>query len=98
VDARARIYRQAQRGAHIDLTAPGVNMLSATSIRGARLKSGTSFAVPFVTAAVALLLSQDETLSPEQVREFLRQSARDLGSPGVDEVFGAGLLNAASLC
>lgn len=98
VDARTRIYRKAQRGPHIDLTAPGVNMLSATSIRGARLKSGTSFAVPFVTAAVAIMLSQDSTLSPDQVRERLRNTAQDLGAPGADEVFGYGLLNAATLC
>ncbi|MBO9447378.1 S8 family serine peptidase [Ruegeria sp. R14_0] len=98
VDARTRIYRKAQRGPHIDLTAPGVNMLSATSIRGARLKSGTSFAVPFVTAAVAIMLSQDGALSPDQVRERLRSTAQDLGAPGADEVFGHGLLNAATLC
>jgi subtilisin family serine protease len=98
VDARTRIYRKAQRGPHIDITAPGVNMLSATSIRGARLKSGTSFAVPFVTAAVAIMLSQDDTLSPDQVRERLRNTAQDLGAPGADDVFGHGLLNAATLC
>ena len=95
---RARVYRQAQRGPHIDLTAPGVNMLSATSIRGARLKSGTSFAVPFVTAAVAMMLSQDEALTPDEIRTQLLQSARDLGASGVDDVFGHGLLNAGWLC
>ncbi|MEX0348113.1 MAG: S8 family serine peptidase [Paracoccaceae bacterium] len=98
VDARARVYRKAQRGPHIDLTAPGVNMLSATSIRGARLKSGTSFAVPFVTAAVAIMLSNDPTLTPEQVRARLIGAAQDLGAPGFDEIFGHGLLNTRSLC
>ena len=98
VDARARVYRQAQRGPHIDLAAPGVNMLAATSIRGARLKTGTSFAVPFVTATVALLLSRDDTLSVQQVAEHLRNGARDLGAEGKDEIFGYGLVSPGGLC
>ena len=41
VDTGGRIYRRAQRGAHLDMAAPGVNLLAATSVRGARLKTGT---------------------------------------------------------
>lgn len=98
VDARGRVYRGAQRGAHIDLAAPGVGLLAATSIRGARGKTGTSYAVPFVTAAAAVLLSQDPTLTPAQVAEQLKSRARDIGAEGPDDVFGAGLLDVANLC
>lgn len=98
VDARGRIYRDAQRGAHIDLAAPGVGLLAATSIRGARGKSGTSYAVPFVTAAAALILSREPELGAAAVAERLTGDARDLGAEGADEVFGAGLLDVTGLC
>lgn len=98
VDANARIYRQAQRGAYVDLAAPGVNMLVATSVRGARLKSGTSFATPFVTAAVAVMLSQNEGMGVDQVIAQLQNSATDLGAEGADEIFGHGLISGDGLC
>lgn len=98
VDVTARAYRHAQRGAYIDLAAPGVNILAATSISGARLKTGTSFATSIVTAAAALLLSQDPSRGPEDVRALLEETARDLGASGADEIFGHGLLQASSLC
>lgn len=98
VDSRGRSYRNAQRGDHIDLAAPGVGLLAATSIRGARGKSGTSYAVPFVTAAAAVLLSRNPELDPAAVANRLRQSARDIGALGKDEIFGFGLLDTGNLC
>jgi serine protease len=59
---------------------------------------GTSMAAPHVTAAVALLLAA-RTLgahpSPAAVAQRLRATARDLGPPGFDAFYGAGLLDAA---
>ena len=56
VDRRGQIYRRANRGEHIDIAAPGVEVWTAASVRGARTRTGTSYAAPFVTAAIALLL------------------------------------------
>jgi minor extracellular protease Epr len=97
-DTRTRIYRLAQRGPHLDLAAPGVNLLTATSIQGARAKSGTSFAVPFATAAAAMLVSQQPGISAAAVAGHLRASARDLGADGPDEVFGFGMLSLDGRC
>ncbi|MBD3766199.1 MAG: S8 family serine peptidase [Rhodobacterales bacterium] len=99
VDARGRIYARAQRGDHLALAAPGVNLLAATSVRGARPQTGTSFAVPFVTAAAALALAapgSDGTAAG--ARAALLAEVRDLGAPGPDPVFGQGLLQARALC
>ncbi len=98
VDRRGEVYRRAGRGAHIDLAAPGVEVWTAASIRGGRTRTGTSYAAPFVTAAVALMLQKDPGLTPAEVRARLQASARDLGRAGHDEVFGYGLILPRNPC
>ncbi len=98
VDAKGRVYRRANRGSYIDIAAPGVNVWSAASVKGARWKTGTSFAVPFASAALALVRSHNPDLTVEQSYTFLKTRAKDLGDAGPDNVFGAGLLTADGLC
>lgn len=98
VDRSGNVYRRAGRGDHVDLAAPGVDVWTAASVSGARWKTGTSFAVPFVTAAVALLREARPDLSAVQVSAELRARARDLGLPGHDETYGAGLVSVETIC
>lgn len=98
VDRNKRVYRRANRGGYIDLAAPGVNVWTAASIRGAKWKTGTSFAVPFATAAVALVRARHPEKSPEEVFQKLKSTASDLGETGHDPVYGSGLLQANNLC
>src|SRR5439155_11297163 len=62
-----------------------------------RAESGTSAATAFVSGAVALLLSAQPTLSPADVLDRIEASAQDLGPPGVDPYYGAGLLDLDAL-
>lgn len=55
---------------------------------------GTSMATAHVSGVVALLLSVYPHLTPAQVRSVLACSARDLGPPGQDPEYGAGLVQA----
>ncbi|MCY4377562.1 MAG: S8 family serine peptidase [Spirochaetaceae bacterium] len=55
--------------------------------------SGTSFAAPRVTGAAAVLSQMCPSLTPEQIGYVLLRSARDLGEPGIDAVYGYGLLD-----
>jgi hypothetical protein len=55
--------------------------------------SGTSFAAPHVSGAVAVLMSAFPNLTPEQVVTLLLTTATDLGAAGVDDVYGRGLVN-----
>ena len=56
-------------------------------------------AAPHVTGVVALLLAS-KVLGPnpttEQVARRLTATARDLGAPGPDRYYGAGLVDAAA--
>lgn len=98
VDRRGAVYRRAGRGSHIDLAAPGVDVWTAASISGARTKTGTSYAAPFVSAAAALLLQGQPDLTNDQLRARLLADARDLGDKGRDNIFGQGLLSPQSPC
>lgn len=55
--------------------------------------SGTSFAAPLVSGAAAVVWSAFPYFSNDLVRQALLGGARDLGDPGVDSVFGWGLLD-----
>lgn len=98
VDAALRPWRQANRGPYVTLAAPGVRLWTAASVSGGRLRSGTSYAAPFVTAALAVeRMRHPETPAPEALRRLIA-CARDLGEAGFDEVFGHGLVSAPQQC
>jgi subtilisin-like proprotein convertase family protein/photosystem II stability/assembly factor-like uncharacterized protein len=55
---------------------------------------GTSAAAPHVAAVAALVRSVNPTLTASQVRDIIRNTALDLGVPGVDSVYGYGRVDA----
>ena len=100
-----------------DLTAFGTGILSATAATGPSFpgqperpladndydsKDGTSMATPVVSGIVAVLLQADDTLSPEDIRNILRNSSEARGSasePAVsdrwNDKWGFGLVDAS---
>ena len=96
------VYRRAGRGPHVDFSAPGVDVWAADANgrigREGRKQSGTSYAAPYVTSLVAVMLSQSPGRTADAVKQALAASARDLGAPGVDPIFGNGLVQANDLC
>lgn len=98
VDRASRVYRRAGQGAHVDIAAPGVDIATAASVRGIRAQSGTSFAAPFVTAALAAAKSRLPDATPAELQAALAEASIDLGEPGRDPVFGAGLVQLGSPC
>jgi cell wall-associated protease len=83
-------------GPGLDLAAPGVDVVSLFRDGESCMGSGTSMAAPHVAGVAALMRSRNPTLNREQVRSLLRDKARDLGAPGYDTKFGAGLVDAAA--
>jgi hypothetical protein len=57
------------------------------------LVNGTSASSPLVAGAVAAVMSQNPSLTPQQAAEVLIQTASDNGSPGADPAYGNGMLN-----
>ena len=57
--------------------------------------SGTSMACPHVAGVAALIFSAAHyNITPTEVSNILFDSAQDLGSPGRDDIFGHGLVDA----
>lgn len=56
---------------------------------------GTSMAAPHVAAVVALMMANGQT-GIENIRTILQETAVDLGSPGRDDLYGYGLIDAYS--
>jgi hypothetical protein len=89
-------------GSYVSMMAPGGGADSATDFLpllqtggGYTTGAGTSFAAPQVAAAAALVLSVHPGLTTSQVAELLESTATDLGPPGRDIEYGAGLLDAS---
>ncbi len=97
VDTRLRPSRHSIRGQHIAFAAPGVGIVVAAPNGKLRTAEGTSFAAPFVTAAFAVAGGKAEMAEPIDTIVRLATTAKDLGAPGRDSIFGWGLIQFAGL-
>jgi subtilisin family serine protease len=93
-DADDRLFQGANRGSHIAVAAPGVDLLLPAPEAGYQVTTGTSFAAAEVSGIAALLLERKPDLGYDGVRGALTATARDLGPKGIDPQFGAGLVDA----
>jgi serine protease AprX len=101
IDQNGNIFEKSSRGPIAngeikpDVVTLGVDVVSALagSIDGYSSLTGTSMAVPQVSAAAALVLQGNAGLQPSDVKRTLLKTADDLGQAGPDNVFGYGALN-----
>jgi uncharacterized protein with beta-barrel porin domain len=81
------------------LVAPGTALFTGTNDTAGNptywYGSGTSYATPLVSGAAALVWQAFPYFNNDLVRQTLLGTAKDLGAPGVDAVFGYGLLDVA---
>ncbi|WP_170151440.1 S8 family serine peptidase [Microvirga subterranea] len=98
VDRQLNVYRRATRGSYVAFSAPGVEIRTAQSNGGTTARSGTSYAVPFVSAAMAMVRATQPEVGIEGLQKQVQGHTRDLGQPGRDATFGYGLLQMTNLC
>lgn len=81
-------------GTTVDIAAPGTNVYTS-KLGGGYTNSftGTSASAPFVSAAAAIVLMQNNTLTPDEVYEKIKASAFNTNKPADKLWAGAGLLN-----
>jgi serine protease AprX len=82
-----------------DVVAPGVNIkaANANTQTGYIRHDGTSMATPFAAGSVALALQSSPDWTPAQVQAALEETAEDVGPPGKDAEWGAGLIDVLAL-
>ena len=65
-DVDDKLYQSANRGKHIAVAAPGVDLLLPAPAAGYQMTSGTSFAAAEVSGIVALMLERKPDLSQDR--------------------------------
>ncbi|GJM15778.1 MAG: hypothetical protein DHS20C13_11050 [Thermodesulfobacteriota bacterium] len=95
-DSDDKLYQSSTRGKYIDLSAPGVDILSTAPGNSWQVISGTSMAAAHVTGAIALVLQKHPELSAFQMKSLLGSTSIDLGKKGKDIEFGEGRIDALS--
>lgn len=84
---------RAGSAADVFVVAPGTDVL-ATGLNGQQfLVSGSSFSAPHVSGAIAVLYDLFPNLTADEMIDLITSTATDLGAPGVDAVYGHGLIN-----
>jgi subtilisin family serine protease len=89
-DAQEKLFAASNRGNHIAIAAPGADIFLPAPDEKYQITSGTSFSAAYVSGVAALVLERNPALKPNDVRALLTRTARDLGAPGRDDLFGAG--------
>jgi len=85
-------------GDQVDVMAPGDSIYSTfndfnNENGGYAVLSGTSMAAPHVAGLAGLLLSQDPTRTAADLQRLLQTTAKELGEPGGDALFGRGRID-----
>ncbi|MCZ8523343.1 MULTISPECIES: S8 family serine peptidase [Paenibacillus] len=94
--AGGAVDSRSNSGPEVDVVAPW-NVFT-TALGGTyEAKDGTSMAAPQVAAAAALLWERNPQMKAHQIRQWIRQTAQDLGPAGWDPGAGYGLLRADRL-
>ena len=89
-DAQDRLFAASNRGSYIAVAAPGADIFLPAPDGKYQMTSGTSFSAAYISGVAALLLERNPAMKPDELRAILMKTARDLGAPGRDDLFGAG--------
>ncbi len=85
-----------QHNSSVDICAPGYDVAISAGPGWYLTNNGTSFAAPYVTGTVALMVAANSCISNEEIENLLKESAVNIDSlnPSYAGQLGAGRLNA----
>ncbi|MBI2629249.1 S8 family peptidase [Candidatus Pacearchaeota archaeon] len=81
-------------GSDLEFASPGTDILTTYINNSYAIASGTSFSAPHAAGVAALMLEQNKSKTPNEIRAKLHEDALDLGISGWDEIYGYGLVQA----
>jgi len=96
VNSYDQVLGLSNRGATLDIVAPGLEIISTVPDAGYDYfwgGTGTSFAAPIVSAGAAMIQGLHPNFSAEDIKSVLLTSADDLYQTGWDSLSGHGRLN-----
>lgn len=101
VDSSSRVAEFSSRGVEVDVSAPGVQILSCFPGNRYTKMSGTSMACPYVSGVLALYVEKCRKVgrvpSQPEAEALLRSTALDIDIPGFDINTGYGLIQPMAL-
>lgn len=92
-DAANKRMQEANTGAYLRISAPGVGVMAPIPGGGFDLVTGTSFAAAIYTGAAASMMARAPGFSSGEIEKRIAGSALDLGAKGRDPEFGFGLMD-----
>jgi serine protease len=95
VDENEELASFSQYGPNVEITGPGVDVLSTVPDESYDTASGTSMSSPSVAGVAALAKAVAPDISADQLRAKLKETARDIGLG--EEEQGAGIADAGAL-
>ena len=93
-DASDKLYFAANRGRHVSISAPCVEVRLPAPNGLYQTHSGTSFATGYVSGVAALVIERNPGITADEVKRLLEATAKDLGPRGKEDQFGAGRIDA----
>ncbi|NTS77753.1 S8 family serine peptidase [Catenovulum sp. SM1970] len=94
VDSSENKASFSQYNQYVEIAAPGVGVNSTWNNNGYKSISGTSMATPHVSGVAALVWGNFPECSNQQIRDALNSTAKDKGTPGRDNSYGYGIVQA----
>jgi subtilisin family serine protease len=85
------------RSNNADFAFPGENILTTSLDNKYSIVNGTSFAAPFLTGVIAIMISeykkQNKPYTIQEIKNILIKSSKDYGPSGKDKYYGYGIID-----
>ena len=89
--------RRPLQGRYVFVSAPGVDVMVVSTNDKVRMESGTSYGAAIFTGIAALVVEKYGKMDRVGFTAIIEESAKDLGAPGRDKVYGVGLVQVRAI-